>query len=176
MPRQVKSRRVYQGRWVSVRLDEVEFPSGRRMMYEIVEHRGAVAVVALTAERRVLLVRQFRPAIGADLLELPAGTIDSGETPESCAHRELAEEVGRAAAHWERLTSFYPSPGFLSEELHVFLAQDLRPAQAAREEEDLRIESLPLEEARHQVSSGALRDAKSIIGITAAWERLGRAS
>ncbi len=155
-----------------MRLDEVAFPSGRRTVVEVVEHPGAVAMVALTADRHVLLVRQFRQAVAAELLEIPAGTLEPGETPLACARRELAEEVGRAAGRWDPLISFYPSPGVLSEELHVFLAQDLRPESAAREEEDLRVESLPLEEAYRRIDVGEIRDAKTIIGITMARERL----
>ncbi len=173
--RLVTSRRGYDGRRLSVRLDEVAFPSGRRTVFEVVEHPGAVAMVALTAERHVLLVRQFRHAVAADLLEVPAGTIEPGETPLACARRELAEEVGRAAGRWEPLISFYPSPGVLSEELHVYLAEDLRVVAAEREEEDLRVESLPLEEAHRRIGAGEIRDAKSIIGITLARERFMRA-
>jgi ADP-ribose diphosphatase len=173
MRRLIGSRRAYEGRVISVRLDEVEMPSGRRVVYEIVEHRGAVVMVPVTADRTVLMVRQFRQAVGRELLELPAGTIEEGETPEACARRELAEEVGHAAGRWEHLLSFFPSPGVLSEEMHAFLAQDLRPAAAEREEEDLRVETLPLREARRRISSGEIRDAKSIVGILTASARLG---
>lgn len=172
MLRVVTSRRAYDGRWVSVRLDEVEYPSGRRVVYEVVEHPGAVAIVALAPGRRLFLVRQFRQPVGAELLEVPAGSLEPGETAEACARRELAEEVGQAAARWERLVSFYPSPGVLSEELHVFLAEDLQSAPAEHEEEDLRVLSLPLEEAYRRIGAGEIRDAKSIIGITMARERL----
>jgi len=172
--RLITSRRGYDGRRISVRLDEVAFPSGRHALLEVVEHPGAAAMVALTDDRRVLLVRQFRQAVAAELLEVPAGTLEPGETPLACARRELAEEVGRAAARWDRLISFYPSPGVLSEELHVFLAEDLRPEAAAGEEEDLRVESLPLEEAYRRIETGEIRDAKTIIGITMARERLAR--
>jgi len=171
--RLVASRRVYNGRRVSVRLDDVALPSGRVAVYEVVEHRGAAAIVALTPERSVLLVRQFRQPVGRELLELPAGTLEPGESPLECARRELAEEAGRAAGRWEPLISFYPSPGVLSEELHVFLAQDLRVSEAEREEEDLRVESLPLDEAHRRIAAGEIRDAKSIIGIAAARARFG---
>ncbi|HLW58954.1 MAG TPA: NUDIX hydrolase [bacterium] len=174
MRRLVRRRRVFEGRRVTVRLDEVEFPGGQRVEYEIVEHPGAVAMVALTADRHVVLVRQYRAAVEADLLEIPAGTMEPGETPERCAERELAEEVGRAAGRWECLSAFYPSPGILSEVLHVFLAQDLRPAAADREEVDLRVETVALDEARRRIDSGEIRDAKSVIGIALACRRLGR--
>ena len=172
MRRLLSSRRVFEGRRVSVRLDEVEQPSGDRRVYEVVEHPGAVAIVALTAEGQILLVRQFRQPVGAELLEVPAGTIEPGEAPEACARRELVEEVGRAAARWERVVAFYPSPGVLSEELHIFLARDLRAAFAPRDEEDLRLEIMPLEDAYDRVVAGAIRDAKSIIGITMIRQRL----
>ena len=170
----IASRRAYDGRRVSVRLDEVALPSGRVATYEVVEHPGAAAIVALTPEGHVLLVRQFRHAVGRELLELPAGTLEPGESPLACARRELAEEAGRAAGRWEPLISFYPSPGILTEELHVFLAEDLRASEAEREEEDLRLESLPLEEAHRRIAAGEIRDAKSIIGIAAARERVRR--
>ena len=165
--------RVFDGRVVGVRLDEIELPSGRRMVAEIVEHRGAVAVVPVTQDGRVLLVRQFRHPVERELLEIPAGTIEPGEAPDACARRELAEEVGCAAAQWDRLTSFFPSPGVLTEELHVYLAQQLTPVAATREEEDLRVESMPLLDARRLIASGEIRDAKSIIGLVLACERLG---
>jgi ADP-ribose pyrophosphatase len=172
--RLVASRRVFDGRRVSVRLDDVALPSGRVAVYEVVEHPGAAAIVALTPERCVLLVRQFRQPVGRELLELPAGTLEPGESALDCARRELAEEVGQAAGRWEPLISFFPSPGVLSEEFHVFLAEDLRASAAEREEEDLRVESLPLEEAYRRIAAGEIRDAKSIIGITTARERVRR--
>jgi ADP-ribose pyrophosphatase len=170
--RLLSSRHAFRGRVISLRLDEVEMPSGRRVVYEIVEHPGAVAIVPVLPDGRVLLVRQFRRAAGAELLEVPAGTLESGETPEACARRELAEEVGRAAARWEPLASFYTAPGVLSEEMHVFLARDLSPVTAEREEEDLRVEALPLADARRRVERGEIRDGKSIVGILLACERL----
>lgn len=171
--RLISRRRAFDGRIITLRLDEVETPSGRRVTYEIVEHPGAVVIAPVTADGRVLMVRQFRRAVAAELLELPAGTREPGETPDACARRELAEEVGRAARRWERLASFYTAPGVLSEEMHLFLAQDLREVKAEREEEDLRVEPLPLADARRRVASGEIRDAKSIIGILLASERLG---
>jgi len=175
MRRLVTSRRGYEGHRISVRLDEVALPGGSRAVYEVVEHPGAAAIVALTPERHVLLVRQFRQAVGTDLLEIPAGTREPGETPLACARRELAEETGRAAERWQPLFSFYPSPGVLSEELFVFLAEDLRDAPGKGEEEDLHVLSLPFEEAYRRIGAGEIRDAKSIIGITIARERLRQA-
>jgi ADP-ribose pyrophosphatase len=171
--RLLHSRRVFDGKVVALRLDEVETPAGGRFVAEIVEHRGAVAIVPVTADGHVLLVRQYRPPVGRELLEVPAGTIESGEAPEACARRELAEEAGQAAGRWEWLTSFYPSPGILTEQLYVYLARELTPHPVPREEEDLRVEAVPLLDARRRVDSGEICDAKSIIGLHAACARLG---
>ncbi len=173
--RLVESRRVFDGRVVGLRLDEVESPSGARFTAEIVEHRGAVAIVPVTADRQVLLVRQYRLPVGRDLLEVPAGTIERGEAPDACARRELAEEVGQAAARWDHLLSFFPSPGILTEVMYVYLARDLTPRPVPREEEDLRIVPTPLDDVRRRIASGEICDAKSIIGLHAACERLGLA-
>jgi len=171
--RVVGSRRAFDGRVISVRLDEIEVPSGRRFTLEIVEHPGSVAIVALTADGRVLLVRQSRPAVGGMLLELPAGTLERGEPPEACARRELAEETGHAAVRWEPLLSYHPAPGLLTEKMHLFLAQDLRPVTAEREEEDLTVHTMTLADARRRIGTGEIRDGKSIIGILLMSERLG---
>lgn len=159
------SRRVYDGRVVSLRVDEVALPSGRTASREIVEHRGAVAVVPLTADGEVLLVRQYRGATGGALVEIPAGTLEPGEDPEAALHRELAEEIGMRASHIERLLAFFPSPGFLTEVVHLYLARGLTPHRQEAEEEDLEVLRVSLPEARAMVERGEIRDAKSIIGI-----------
>jgi ADP-ribose pyrophosphatase len=107
------------------------------------------------------------------LLEIPAGTLEPPESPEACARRELAEEAGYGARTWERLATFYPAPGISNEEMYLFLAADLHPAPADREEEDLTVHRMPLAAARRLVATGEIRDAKSIIGILLASERLG---
>lgn len=179
MSRVVGSRTLFRGRLLALREDEVEFPNGRRIRFEVLEHPGAVAIVPVTTDGHVLLVRQFRAAMGADLLEVPAGTLEPGEAPEACARRELVEETGHAAARWEPLGRFYVAPGYTTEVIHLFLARDLRPAPAGsegedlRDEEDLRVEAVPLADARRRVETGEIRDAKSIIGILTACARLG---
>jgi ADP-ribose pyrophosphatase len=169
------SRRVFHGRAFTVRVDDIRNPSGRTWSLEVVEHPGAVAIVALLpgAHREIVLVQQTRPAVGRALLEIPAGTLEPPETPEACARRELTEEAGYAAHTWERLATFYPAPGISTEEMHLFLAQDLHPASAEREEEDLTVHPMPLAVARRLVATGEIRDAKSIIGILLAAERFG---
>jgi len=167
------SRRVFTGRAFSVRVDEMENPSGRRWRLDVVEHPGAIAIVAMLPDREIVLVQQTRHAVGRMLFEIPAGTLEPPETPEACARRELAEEAGYAARTWERLATFYPAPGFSNEELHLFLAEDLHPASAEREEEDLTVHRVPLAVARRLVATGEIRDAKSIVGILLAAERFG---
>jgi len=162
--RVLSTRHLYQGRVVSLRVDEVELPSGRRAEREIVEHRGAVAVVPVI-DGDVLLVRQSRPAVGRALLEIPAGTIEPGEAVEACLRRELAEEVGMRPGRIEPLIAFYPSPGFLTEIVHVYAAFALSPHHLEAEEEDLTVVRMPLARARALIASGEIVDAKSVIGL-----------
>lgn len=160
-----KTTRIYDGRVVALRVEEVEFAGGRTTVHEIVEHRGAVAAVPLTGDGRILMVRQFRPAAGAVLLEIPAGTIEPGESAESCLQRELNEEIGMQAGSVQHLLTFFPSPGFLTEQVHLFLARDLTPRTATGDEEDLTVVPVTLSAAQDMVARGEIRDAKSIIGI-----------
>lgn len=148
---------------MNLRVDDVELPSGHRQVREIVEHRGAVAVVPLI-EGDVFLVRQFRRAAGRTLLEIPAGSMEAGEEPEACLHRELAEEIGMQAGQVTHMVSFYPSPGFLTEVVHVYIARKLSSHRLDAEEEDLEVVRLPLSRARALVGQEIV-DAKSIIGL-----------
>jgi len=168
------SQRIFSGRVISLRVDRVRLFDGRETEREVVEHRGAAAVVPLTEGGEVLLVRQYRYAVGEPLLEIPAGTLEPGEAPLSCAVRELAEEVGAQAAHWDPLAVLYPSPGVLTETMHLFLATGLAavPARAAADE-DLAVERLPLGEALARVERGEIRDAKSVAGLLLAARRRG---
>lgn len=163
-PKRHVSRRIYEGRVISLRTDEIELPSGRREVREIVEHRGAVAMVPLIGGD-VVLVRQFRPAVGRALLEIPAGSREPGESVESCLQRELAEEIGMRAGRSEHLMTFYPSPGFLTEAVHLYAAFDLTPYRLHAEEEDLTVVRVPVAQAVTLVGQGEIVDAKSIIGL-----------
>jgi ADP-ribose pyrophosphatase len=163
---QVRSRRIYEGRVVNLRVDLVRLPDGRVVEREVVEHPGAAAMVALTDREEVLMVRQYRYAVGQTLLELPAGTLEAGEDPLACAVRELAEELGATARRWEPLATLFYSPGFLTEVMHLFLASDLvegepRPGP----DERLTVQRIPLPEAVELVRRGEVRDAKSVAGL-----------
>jgi ADP-ribose pyrophosphatase len=163
----VTSRRIYRGRVVTLRVDEVHLPSGRLGHREIVEHPGAAAVVAVTDDDHVILVRQYRKAVEATLLEIPAGTLEPGETPLGCAHRELAEEAGYEAREMRPLVAFVPSPGVLTEEITIFLARGLVPVPQAvePEEEGLGVVRVPLDQTPAMIRRGEIRDAKSLIGL-----------
>ena len=163
--RTVSSRRAYAGRLLSMRVDEVELESGRRAVREVVEHPGAVAILAFDGER-LAMVRQWRQAAGAELVEIPAGTREPGEAPLVTAQRELAEECGLAAADWEEGPSFYTAPGFSTELLTLFLATGLRAVEIeAPEDEVLERSWLPLGEAVAAIDAGTIRDSKSLVGI-----------
>lgn len=164
---------VWRGRIATVRVDRFRYGDGGEAEREIVEHPGAVAVVAHDGER-LYMVRQPREAVGEQaLLELPAGKLDGeGEDPLATARRELAEEVGKGAGSWERLTSFYTSPGFAAEECHLYAATDLHDAPAdAGEEERIEVVEVPL--ARLEEAIRECRDAKSLVGLLWLRGRLG---
>jgi ADP-ribose pyrophosphatase len=166
--RQVDERVIHQGH--SVRLVEGTFegPDGGRFTRDILRHPGAVGVVPVDGGE-VLMVRQYRPVFDEWLLEIPAGTRDKpGEDPMATAVRELAEEVGAAAAALVPLTSYWVAPGISDERMHLFLATGLRfgpPVADGPEEEHMTIERIRLSEAQALIASGAIQDAKSIIGL-----------
>jgi ADP-ribose diphosphatase len=166
----------YQGSLFGVTSVEFEGPSGDRFERDIVHHPGAVVVVPVTAQGRVIMVRQFRAAIGTDLLEVPAGKRDvDGEPTEVTAARELAEEVGRRAGRLDLLARFYNSPGFTDELTHLYLAQDLVEVPLDRqghEEQEMTVEEVDLRDVPALIADGRLIDAKSIIGLALARERL----
>jgi len=164
--RTVESRRPFVGRLLRVRVDEVELDDGRRTSREVVEHPGAVAMLAWDGEG-LALVRQWRHAAGRALLEVPAGTIDAGEDPASTAARELAEETELEADHWERGPAFFTAPGFCTEYLTVYLATGLRAAAPGThpDDEDLELTHLTLSQALEAIDSGEIEDAKSIVAI-----------
>lgn len=172
--RTVSSEDLHVGKILALRVDEVEMPGGGTAKREIVEHTGAVAVVALDAEGQVTLIHQYRHALGRHLWELPAGLLDhDGEPPVVGARRELAEEVGLAAGRWDVLVDVAASPGFTDEVVRVFLARDLSEVDRevqGEEEADLEIHRFSLEEAVRMVFSGEIVNASTMAGLLAARE------
>lgn len=157
---------VYDGRVLSLHVDEVEEPGGVRATREVVRQRGSVATLAVSADDRIVLVRQYRYAVDDALWELPAGRIDPGETPEQGARRELMEEVGLEAGVVEPLATFYTTPGFCDELMHVFRATELRQVPP-RPEDDERIEPrwFGLDEALAMIERGEIREGKTLVAL-----------
>ena len=170
----VGSEVLRRGRILEFRIDTVEAADGHRSTRDIAGHTGGVCVVAIEPEDRVLLVRQWRHAIGGPLLEIPAGTLDrdeagSVEDHAGAAARELEEETGTRAGAWRYLGAFYTAPGFTSELMHLYLATDLRAADEGGlgpdEDERLELRPIPFAEAVGMADRGELQDAKSIVGL-----------
>jgi ADP-ribose pyrophosphatase len=170
----VESRVLHRGRYLTFRVDTIERADGSRGTREIAGHPGAVAILAIDDEDRVLLVRQYRVAVGEALLEVPAGTLDvaddgSIEDPDTAAPRELEEETGMRAGAWRLVARFYTAPGFASELMHLYLATDLRAADGERlgpdEDEHLLLERVPVAQAIAAAERGEFRDGKTILAL-----------
>lgn len=157
---------AFRGNLVKVRVDTVALPNGETAQREIVEHPGAVAIIPVTDEGRIILVRQFRYPINRVTMELPAGKLELGETPEATALRELAEETGLTASRLEKLTEFVVAPGYTTERITVYKATGLSPATAKGDtDEFIETVDLSLDEALAMVRDGRIFDAKTIIGL-----------
>lgn len=166
--KQLSSSYLYRGKIINLRRDQVLTPSGRGpAAREIVEHPGAVAILALDQQRRVILVRQYRHAVGGVVTEVPAGKLEPGEDPLPCARRELAEETGCRGGRWRELTWFYSSPGFCNEKIHLFLAEGVAAGEPVPADDDEVLEPLRLDlsEAQRLVRTGGINDAKTIIAL-----------
>ena len=169
------SEEVYEGRVISLRRDTVAMPGGGSSVREVVAHPGAVGVVALDEDGAVVMLKQYRHAIGEHLWELPAGLRDAdGEPPLETAKRELAEEVGLAAERWQLLTTSLSTPGFCTEMVGLYLAEGLSPVErpegfvVEHEELDMTVERVPFDRAVQMVFDGTVKNALAVIGILAA--------
>ena len=166
--RGVSSRRVYEGRILNLRVDEVRLESGRTAKREVVEHGAAVGILALTEKGGVLLVRQYRYAVGEETLEVCAGLVEAGEDPRDAAEREMQEELGVRPGTLTEIGRFYASPGFCTELLILYLAEGLTPSRLPQDEDEnvLAVE-LPLGEIPRRMAEGAFRDSKTFAAL--AW-------
>lgn len=165
----VGSEYVYRGRVVTLRIDTIRTADGREIRREVVEHHGAVAIVPRLDSETVLLIRQFRQAIGKSLLEIPAGTLEDGEDPDTCAARELEEEIGYRAGRLRRMFSQYLAPGYSNEVLHAYLGEELTQTQT-RFDIDEQIELVPVRvsDVEPMILDGRIQDAKSIAALLVA--------
>ncbi|MEW6568325.1 MAG: NUDIX hydrolase [Chloroflexota bacterium] len=162
----VHSEKVYEGRAFGVRRDEVRLATGRVAHIDIIEHVPSVTLIPVDAQGQVWFVRQYRHPTGETLLELPAGTLSSEEDPEACARRECREEIGMAPGRLTLLGSCYLAPGYSTEYMYFYLAEDLVPSPLSPDEDEvLKVERLTVARAYEMAAGGALRDAKSIVGL-----------
>ena len=167
----IGSRRLHTGRIINVDLDEVRFPNGSIGELEIVRHPGAAAVVPFLSDPfgddpQILLLRQYRYAAEDYLYEIPAGRLDPGEDPADCARRELREETGCTAERVEHLLTFYTTPGFTDEKIHLFMATGLTQGQSGRESDEfIEVQTFPLSRALSMVGSGDIRDGKTALSL-----------
>ena len=167
----IRTVRAYSGKVISLDVDTVRFPDGSVGELEMIRHPGASAVVPFLDEPnaddpRILLIRQYRYAADSFLLEIPAGRLEPGESPESCAMRELEEETGRKARSYKKVFELYTTPGFTDEKIHLFLAWDLEAGTVARERDEFIDEiPIPLSSALKMIGTGEIADAKTALGI-----------
>jgi ADP-ribose pyrophosphatase len=168
---QVEAR--FRGRVITVNVETVTLPNGARAPLEIVRHPGGATVVAIDAQRRVCMLRQFRHAAAGWIWELPAGKLEPPEPPAECARRELIEEAGCTAARWDSLGSFFSSPGVFTEVIHVYLARELAAVDQAHEQHEvIEVHWLPFETAWRKAVNGEYTDGKTLVGLMRAWARL----
>lgn len=165
--RRLSGETIYSGRVVTLELDRVALPGGGETLREVVRHRGAAVVLPVLDDGRIVMVRQYRYPVAASLLELPAGTLEPGEEPGRCAARELVEETGYRAAVLSPLGHFYSAPGYTDELLHAVLATGLEPAAGADPDDDelIELELVEAAELLRRISSGEVRDAKTIATV-----------
>jgi len=165
--RLIEKQVIYRGQKVQLELHRLENEeTAKRHTREVCVHPGAVAILGLLDDQKVVLIRTYRYAIGQYLYELPAGTLEKGEDPMNCAGRELLEETGYLAGRLKLLMTFFTSPGILGEKMYVFTAYDLQHSEAALEEgEDIAVHPVTLDEALEMIRDGQIQDAKTVAGL-----------
>ena len=162
----ISSDRVYTGKTISLRVDTVEIPNRGYKKREIVEHNGAVGIIAITRENKVVLVKQYRKAIEKELWEIPAGKIEPGENPKESAMRELKEETGYSAQSMKLLHKFYTSAGFSNQKIYIYLAENLTSgSQDFDDDEFIEAKEFSLNEVYDMIYNNDIEDAKTSIGM-----------
>lgn len=164
--KELSSELLFDGHIFNVSRKRYQLPDKRQAEYDILAHHGAVTMLPLDADNQVWFVRQFRPAAGQMLLEIPAGTLAPGEAPEACAQRELREEIGMAPGHLQKLGEFYLAPGYSTEYQYIYLVTEMTPEQLpADDDEFLFIEKYPLNDVYEMINRGEIRDAKTLAAL-----------
>jgi ADP-ribose pyrophosphatase len=173
LEQRISSKRLYDGKILNLRVDQVKVESGQIANREIVEHRGAAAIVPVLDGGDLILVRQYRYAVSSELLEIPAGTLEAGEEPLQCARRELVEETGYECGEISKILECFVAPGYSTEKIHIYLAKGLTKTRTRMEaDENINIETLPLSAALAKIRSGDIQDAKTIAGLQGAAQLL----
>jgi ADP-ribose pyrophosphatase len=164
----LSTQQIFTGKVISLQVDEVELPNGKKAKRELIKHPGAVAIISITAENKLVLVEQYRKALQRTIVEIPAGKLEKGEEPLECAKRELEEETGYECKSIELITSFYTSPGFADEIVHVYLAKGLSKKEDAAgldEDEFVNLLEWSLEEAKAAIEAKQIYDAKTVFAV-----------
>ena len=158
-----QSERTYLGRAFDVRWDLVLLPDGRTTKLDVVEHSDAVTILPIDSDQQVWFVRQYRHPTGLELLELPAGTLEPGEDPKTCALREIQEEIGMGARSIQKIGEFYLSPGYSTEFMYIYLAKDLYPSHLPLDDDEfIQVEKYPFGKIPEMVITGQIRDSKTL--------------
>ncbi|WP_349407648.1 NUDIX hydrolase [Pseudalkalibacillus sp. SCS-8] len=162
----IDSKVVYSGRIIDLHIEDVELPDGRTSQREVVKHPGAVAVIAVTPEDKIVLVRQYRKPLNREIIEIPAGKLEKGESPETCAIRELEEETGYRTDKLTYVQSFYTSPGFADELIHIYYTDSLEAGTEHLDQDEF-VETIEvsLEEASEMVKNQKIYDAKTAFAV-----------
>ncbi len=166
--RLIKSEEIYKGSIVNLTLRSYHNAEGQEIQREVIEHPGSVVILPLLAENQVLLVKQYRAGAGRELLELPAGLVEPGESLQNAARRELEEETGYRNGEFKSLFSMYASPGFLNEQLHIFLARDLTQDGTLERDHDekIELETMSFQDLRLHLRAGNIKDGKTIAALS----------
>ncbi len=166
--RTIKSDKIYQGKIINLRVDTVELPDKKYSKREVVEHPGAAAIVPITKDNKIVMVKQFRKAVEDFLLEIPAGKLEIGEDCLECGKRELLEETGYKCEDLEYLLTFYTSPGFSNEVITIYVARNLQKyTENPDEDEYIEIEEYEIEELVKMIEESKIKDGKTIVAILA---------
>ena len=159
----IHSKSIYQGRAFSVRKDQVRLPNGKETRLDIVEHIGAVTILPIDQDGNIWFVRQYRHAAGIEIMELPAGTLEPGESPQECAEREAREEIGMSAKRFQEIGNFYMVPGYSTELMHVYLATDLYEAPLTGDNDEfLNVERIPIQQIPDMIQAVKIIDGKTL--------------
>ena len=165
----LKSEIVYEGKAFNVRREQLLLPDEKTTWFDLVVHPGAVTLIPIDSKGRVLLVRQYRHAVGKELLELPAGTLEAGEDPDVCAAREVREETGMSAGKINKIGEFYLVPGYSTEYMYIYIASELQADPLPGDDDEfITVEAYPLDDLPMLIGKGVLQDAKSLAALTLA--------